>query len=691
MQVKKRDNSIVNFQIEKIKNAIQNAAKSANEQITPQKLGHVVNKIVTSLSMLDKEVLDIEEIQDIVEHILLASTLKQTAREYVIYREQRRQNREFFKQDNMTLVENYLSEADWRVKENSSIIYSIQGLNLHISGEVSKNYWLNRIYPVEVKQAHESGAMHIHDLSMISTYCNGWDLKDLLLEGFTGVPGKTASDPAKHFRTVLLHVVNFLFSLQSCSAGAVAFSNFDTLLAPFIRYDKLTYEEVKQSIQEFIFNMNIATRTGAQSPFTNLTFDLQPPKHLGNEAVIIGGQLKEETYSEFQQEMNWINQSFLEVMAQGDSCGRPFTFPIPTYNITKDFNWDNPELDILWQVTAKYGIPTFSNYVNSQLDPADIRSMCCRLKIRSDILQKRAGGMFGAGSLTGSIGVVTINIPQITYLSKNKEDFFKRLEHLMHLSKVSLEIKRKTIEELADKDFYPYSKFYLRNIKTRFSKYYQNHFSTIGLIGMNEACISMFNKDIGSQEGQDFTKEVLNFMNAKALEFQKETGNFYNIEATPGEGTSHRLARLDYKKYSKQAIVNGAENNWYYTNSTALPTNYTSNPFKALELQDEILAKYTGGSTLHFYLGEALIDPQAIKKFIRKVCENYTLPYFTISPTFSVCQNHGYINGNKEYCPECKEKTEVYSRVVGYIRPVSQWNNGKREEFKDRENFKIEE
>lgn len=580
---------------------------------------------------------------------------------------------------NLNLVDAYLKQLDWKVNENSNMSYSIQGLNNYIASEISKQYWLNRIYPENIKNAHINGDIHIHDLNIISVYCVGWDLKDLLSEGFTGVKGKVESAPAKHFRTALGQIVNFMYTMQGEAAGAQAFSNFDTLLAPFIRYDNLDYKQVKQAIQEFVFNMNVPTRVGFQTPFTNITMDLNVPSYYAEQPVIIGGELQEATYKEFQKEMDMLNKAFFEVMMDGDNSGRVFTFPIPTYNITKDFDWDNENINGLWKMAAKYGIPYFSNFINSDMSPEDARSMCCRLRIDNRELEYRGGGLFGSNPLTGSIGVVTINLPKIAEVSKTKVEFLERLAQKMELAKDSLEIKRKLLENLTDNELYPYTKFYLRDIKARFGVYWKNHFSTIGLIGMNEACLNLFGENIGSLQGKQFAIEVMDYMRAKIVKIQKETGNNYNLEATPGEGTSYRLAKLDKDKYP------------YYTNSTQLPVNYTDDIFEVLDHQDDLQTKYTGGTVVHIYAGERIQSIETMKNLVKKICNNYHLPYFTFSPTFSTCPNHGYVAGEHYTCPECGASCEVYSRVVGYIRPVQQWNKGKKQEFLDRQEFKIGE
>lgn len=583
------------------------------------------------------------------------------------------------KDANIALVDSYLNQLDWKVNENSNMSYSIQGLNNYLASEISKQYWLNKIYPTDIRNAHVNGDIHIHDLNIISVYCVGWDLKDLLTEGFTGARGKVESAPAKHFRTALGQIVNFMYTMQGEAAGAQAFSNFDTLLAPFIRYDNLDYSQVKQAIQEFVFNMNVPTRVGFQTPFTNITMDLTVPSYYADQSVIVGGEYQEATYKEFQKEMDMLNKAFFEVMMAGDNSGRVFTFPIPTYNITKDFDWDNKNIEGLWEMSAKYGIPYFSNFINSDMSPEDARSMCCRLRIDNRELEYRGGGLFGSNPLTGSVGVVTINLPKIAELSKTKAEFMEKLAQRMELAKESLEIKRKLLEDLTDKNLYPYTKFYLRDIKSRFGVYWKNHFSTIGLIGMNEACLNLLDKGIGSVEGKQFALDVMDFMRERIVEFQKETGNNYNLEATPGEGTSYRLAKLDKQKYS------------YYTNSTQLPVNYTDDIFEVLDHQDDLQTKYTGGTVVHIYAGERIQSIETMKNLVKKICNGYKLPYFTFSPTFSTCPNHGYIAGEHFKCPECGADCEVYSRVVGYIRPVQQWNKGKKKEFQDRTEFMIAE
>ncbi|EKD46235.1 MAG: hypothetical protein ACD_68C00078G0002, partial [uncultured bacterium] len=655
----------------------------------------LMNKVLFAMQEEIKEdVPTVEQIQDLVENVLLQSRYKKTAKAYILYRDQHKQIREISNTANIGFMEQYLDETDWQVKENSNMSYSLQGLNNYIASEISKTYWLNKVYPENVRDAHTSGDFHIHDLNLLSVYCVGWDLYDLLMEGFTGAKGKIECKPAKHFSVALGQVVNFFYTLQGEAAGAQAFSNFDTLLAPFIRYDKLTYDEVKQSLQGFMFNINVPTRVGFQTPFTNVTLDLTVPSYYAKQPVIIGGKTQKETYQEFQKEMEMFNKAFLEAMIAGDAKGRVFTFPIPTYNITKKFVWDNEVTGLLWEATAKYGLPYFSNFVNSDMDPEDARSMCCRLRIDNRQLQKRGGGLFGANPLTGSIGVVTINMPRLGHDSKNKKDFYRRLDQLMLVAKESLEVKRKALENFTDHNLYPYTKFYLRKIKERHGNYWKNHFSTIGLLGMNEAVENLLGKNISSQEGKKFTEEVLDYMRNRLLEFQEETGNNYNLEATPAEGTSYRLALLDQKKYPDAIFANGQGKeveNPFYTNSTHLPVNYSNDMFEVLDLQDDIQTKYTGGTVIHFFVGERIDNGESVKSMVKTICQNYHLPYFTFTPSFSVCSNHGYLNGEVPVCDKCGETCEVYSRIVGYLRPVNQWNNGKKAEFGMRKKYQIQE
>ena len=691
--IKKRDGRIVKFDSSKITAAIAKAGKATGEFDKRESKKLTLRVLTLAHEMHLGLQPEVEEIQDIVERVLLDSPFHKTAKSYIIYREQHAQIRNITTMANVDLVKTYIEKLDWKIKENSNMCYSLQGLNNYISSDVTSEYWLNCIYPPEIRLAHKNGDLHIHDLSLLSIYCVGWDLVDLLKQGFKGVEGKVESAPPRHLRSALGQIVNFFYTLQGEAAGAQAISNFDTLLAPFVRNDNLNYKEVKQALQEFIFNINIPTRVGFQTPFTNITMDLYVPSTLKDLPVIIGGCEQRQTYSDFQAEMDILNRAFSEVMMEGDAKGRVFTFPIPTYNITSDFDWDNPNLDMIWKMTGKYGIPYFSNFVNSDLSPEDTRSMCCRLRLDNRELLKRGGGLFGANPLTGSIGVVTINMPRIGYLSDNKKDFFTRLKEMIFLAQESLSIKRKVLEKFTDQNLYPYSKFYLRNIKSGSGLYWKNHFSTIGIIGMNEGCLNFLGKDIGSEDGRKFSLEVMDFIRNTLAKLQEETGDIFNLEATPAEGTSYRLAMLDKKKFPDIICANQNDytkgNDPYYTNSTQLPVNYSDDIFKTLMLQDDLQAKYTGGTVLHVFLGELVSDIEVIKNLIKKITNNFRLPYFTITPTFSVCESHGYLNGKQEICPVCDQETEIYSRVVGYLRPVKQWNNGKQAEFYRRQTFNI--
>lgn len=689
--IKKRDGRTAKFDRKKIEKAIEKAGLETGEFDAAQAV-ELTDKVLGVLETRNQKRLpSVEDIQDIVEDALIDSKFKKTAKAYIIYRDQHKKLREITSNAHVDLIDKYLENLDWKVNENSNMGYSLQGLNNYVSAEITKTYWLDKIYTSKIGQAHKEGDLHIHDLNLLSVYCVGWDLTDLLQEGFTGVAGKVASKPAKHFRSALGQVVNFFYTLQGEAAGAQAFSDFDTLLAPFIRADKLSYEEVKQAIQEFVFNVNVPTRVGFQTPFTNITLDLECPKHMADNPVIIGGEMQDTTYGEYQEEMNMLNKALLEVLSEGDANGRVFTFPIPTVNITKDFNWDNPVIESLWEASAKYGIPYFSNFINSDMDPEDARSMCCRLRIDNRQLEYRGGGLFGSNPMTGSVGVVTINLPRLALKSKNEKEFFKGLAELMDMAKDSLETKRKVLERLTDANLYPYTKFYLRNIKQRFNQYWKNHFSTIGLIGTNEAALNLLGVDIGTEKGKAFAEKTLDFMRDRLVEYQKETGNNYNLEATPAEGTTYRLAQLDKASFPDRAhFANGigAEVKCpFYTNSSHLPVNYTDDLFELMDLQDNLQTKYTGGTVIHFFLGERMDDPQTLKKLVKTICENYKLPYFTFSPSFSICKNHGYIVGEHPECPKCGETTEVYSRVVGFLRPVSQWNKGKQAEFEMREHY----
>ncbi|MEM2971107.1 MAG: ribonucleoside triphosphate reductase [Candidatus Bathyarchaeia archaeon] len=691
--VRKRDGRLEAFDQERITNAIWKAAKAVggkDRELAKKLSDQVVAELVRRFG--EDGVPTVEEIQDVVEKILIENGHARTAKAYILYRKQHQDLRELAALlSSADLVDQYLEVEDWRVRENSNMSYSLQGLNNYLSSTVIAKYWITRIYPPNISEAHFSGDIHIHNLGVLGPYCVGWDIRNLLLSGFGGVPGKIESKPAKHFRTALGQVVNFFYTLQGEAAGAQAFSNFDVYLAPFIYYDGLNQKEVEQALQEFLFNMNVPTRVGFQTPFTNVTLDLAVPEFMRDEPVIIGGEAIDKTYGDMQEEMEIFNMAYAEVMGQGDAKGRVFTFPIPTYNITKDFRWDSPITEKIFEVTAKYGMPYFSNFVNTDMKPEDVRSMCCRLRIDNRELRKRGGGLFGANPLTGSIGVVTINLPRIGYLAKNEDEFFERLQTLMEISKDSLEIKRKALERLTENGLYPYSRRYLGNVKETFGKYWKNHFSTIGLVGMNEAVLNLLGCSIATQEGLEFAVKALNFMREKIADFQEETGNIYNLEATPAEGTSYRLARIDKKKYPDIIVANekylakGVEP--FYTNSSQLPVDFEGDLFEALEHQERLQPLYTGGTVFHIYLGERLYSWKLAAELIRKVTWNTRLPYFTLTPTFSVCPTHGYINGEHKQCPTCGANCEVYSRVVGYLRPVDQWNDGKQAEFAIRKTF----
>jgi len=692
-KVQKRNGEIVDFNQQKITEAVFKAI-TATDQGDGVKSKMVSNKVVEILNRRFKkdEIPQVEQIQDIVEEVLILEGLVETARAYILYREQRRRIREAAKvvDESSEKIDSYLRELDWQVNENANMTFSLQGLNQYVGSYISKKYWLNKIYPKEIREAAANEDFHIHNLEILATYCAGWDLYDFLRRGFGGVSGKLESRPPKHLRTALGQLVNILFTLQGETAGANAVSNFDTLLAPFIRYDGLSYPQVKQAIQEFLYNCMVPTRVGFQTPFLNVTLDIKPPSFLAKQPVIIGGKAQKETYGEFQEEINMFIRAFYEGLMEGDAKGSPFTFPIPTVSITKDFDWNNPSLEPLWEATAKYGVNYFQNFIQSDMSPEDVRSMCCRLRLNNKELYMRGGGLFGSAPLTGSIGVVTINMPRIGYLSKTKPEFLKRLGHLMDLAKESLEIKRKALDNFIEKGLYPYSKFYLDSVKKIRNSYFGNHFSTIGLMGMNEALLNFIGEDIASIRGRKFSLEVLDFMRDKLVDFQKETGYLYNLEATPGEGTSFRQAKTDKEKYP-DIITAGTKEAPYYTNSSQLPVDYTDDVFKALKLQDELQCRYTGGTVLHVFLGEKINDPQMAKSLVKKIFEKFHLPYITLTPTFSICPTHGYLTGEHFTCPKCtiEQPCEVYSRIVGYIRPVRQWHIGKKQEFKERKEFKM--
>jgi anaerobic ribonucleoside-triphosphate reductase len=578
-------------------------------------------------------------------------------------------------------ISEYLHQSDWRVNENANQGYSLGGMILNTSGKITAHYWLNMIYPKSVREAHTQGAMHLHDLGMFSGYCAGWSLRQLLEEGFNGVPGKVESDPPKHFETALGQMVNFLGTLQNEWAGAQAFSSFDTMLAPYAKNDGLSYEQIYQGVQQFVFNLNVPSRWGMQTPFTNITIDWTVPEDLREKQPVIAGKQQPFTYADCQPEMDLINRAFIEVMTRGDRKGRIFTFPIPTYNVTKDFVWDSENAKLLFEMTAKYGIPYFQNFLNSSLQPSDVRSMCCRLQLDLRVLRARGGGLFGSAEMTGSVGVVTINLPRIAYLAKTKEVFFAQLADLMDTAKLSLEIKRRVVQENIDRGLLPYTKRYLPSLR--------NHFSTIGLNGMNEACLNLLGKDIGTEEGTAFAQEVLVFMRDRLVAYQEETGNLYNLEATPAEGVTYRFAKEDHARYPDM-IQAGTPDAPYYTNSTHLPVSYTNDPLFALDHQDSLQTRYTGGTVLHLFLGERVQDWKTCAQFVKNVAESYHLPYFTLTPTFSICPKHGYIAGEVAQCPQCQASCEVWSRIVGYFRPVDQWNKGKKSEYKDRVEYALD-
>jgi ribonucleoside-triphosphate reductase len=684
----KRDGRLAPFRLEKVSEAIFKAARSVGGEDRT-----IANDIAIKVYESAKEQFrgkspTVEQIQDLVEKELVEAGHAKTVKAFILYRQKRSELRDSkaFLAKVEGIINGYILKYDWRVSENSNASYSLSGLQAHVSGAIIAEHALKYIYPKNISDAHRNGDFHIHDLGTgtFAGYCAGWSLAQLLAEGFNGIPGRIAAKPARHFNAALGQIVNFFGTLQNEWAGAQALASFDTYLAPLVRNDGLNYEKVKQCMQEFVFAVNSTSRWGNQVPFTNLTFDWIVPEDMKDKKVICGGKSTEDTYSDYQQEMDMINRAFMEVMTGGDMNGRVFTFPIPTYNITKDFDWDSPNAELLFNMTAKYGTPYFQNFVNSSLSPSDVRSMCCRLQLNLQELRSKTGGLFGSGESTGSVGVVTINIPRLAYLSKDKEELFERLGRLMSLARDSLEIKRKEVTKNMKSGLLPYTKRYLGTLN--------NHFSTIGLVGMNEACLNFVGKNIMSEEGKSFSMEVLDFMRERLVEFQEETNHIYNLEATPAEGTSYRLARIDKKRFP--GIMCAGKNEPYYTNSTQLPVDYTEDIFEALEHQDELQCKYTGGTVLHGFVGEALSSGEVCKKLVRTIARNFKLPYYTITPTFSICPVHGYIKGLHNSCsveiPEkgsCGKPTEIFSRVVGYYRPVQNWNEGKKEEFGDRKNF----
>jgi ribonucleoside-triphosphate reductase len=659
----KRDGSIVPFDRKRIENAIFAAERAAgNGEGRPfaETLSWAVSGLLERKFGGNGHLPHVEDIQDMVEEVLIKSGQPQVAKAYILYRQQRAAIRDARQMllDGEKLVDDYLQRADWRVSENSNMNFSLQGLNFYIASSIAARYWLNKVYPIEVQRAHIEGDFHIHDLGMLSTYCCGWDLQDLLTIGFGGVEAKLESKPPRHLRTALGQLVNFFYTLQGESAGAQAVSNFDTLLAPFVRYDGLDYRGVKQAMQEFVFNINVPTRVGFQTPFTNLTLDLTPSPVLRDQPVVVGGELKDEVYGDFQHEMDQLNRAFAEVMLEGDAKGRVFTFPIPTYNVSKDFDWENPVLESVWRMTAKYGIPYFANFVNSDMQPEDARSMCCRLRLDNRELRKRGGGLFGANPLTGSIGVVTINMARLGYLAQDESEFFDRLDRLMDVARTSLEVKRKILEQLTDMGLYPYSRHYLRPVKQSQGAYWANHFSTIGLNGMNEACLNFLEVSIAHPDGKAFAVRVLEHMRERLSACQEETGHLFNLEATPAEGASYRLAKADRKKHPGIATA-GTADVPYYTNSTHLPVGYTPDMFEALRHQDDLQVLYTGGTVLHGFIGEQIDDWKQARRLVRRIAENFRLPYYTLTPTFSICPVHGYIAGEHKYCPYEHSKQDI--------------------------------
>ena len=697
-RIRKRDGTVVDCDGRKITTAILKAAKAVGakiqkpEEITASVLRTAFQKNGIPTSAEAKAEVGVEQIQDLVEYALMGQGYPDVAKAYILYREQRRKAREgrILIDATTKMFTDYLHDKDWQIKENANTRKSINGMNNYIRESFTKQYWLHEIYPQEIRQAHINGDFHIHDLGFFGPYCCGWDLYQLAVMGFGGVPGKVTSKPAKHLRSFLGQIVNATFSTQGESAGAQAWSSIDTYCAPFIRADALTYAQVKQALQEFVFNLNVPTRVGFQSPFSNLSFDLKVPSTLTAKNAIVVGLPLDTCYGDYQKEMDLFNLAFCEVMIEGDASGRVFTFPIPTYNITKEFAWDGPVFDSIMTMTAKYGIPYFSNYINSDLSPEDALSMCCRLRLDTSELRKRGGGLFGSNPLTGSIGVVTLNLPRLAHQSLDRNDFFERLAALARLAMESLEIKRKVIERETERGMYPFSARWLYDIRQREGAFWANHFSTIGLVGMHEACLNLKGLETGieTEAGKTFAVSVLSTLRELVSEFQKETGHYYNLEATPAEGTSHRLAKLDVEQYP--SIRTSGIGVPYYTNSTQLPVDFSDDIFQTLDLQDELQSLYTGGTVLHLYLGERIEDRSVAKKLIKTVFSRYRLPYLSITPTFSTCEDHGYLTGEVSRCPVCGKETEVWTRVVGYLRPVRDFHEGKREEHRQRRTFTLQ-
>ncbi len=685
LRVRKRDNSIVDFDIKKIEAAMQGAFDQEHIVITPDVLELLALRVTADFSKkVVDQIISVEDIQDSVETVLIQAQYVDVARSYMDYRNKHAQMRDIKKTelDYASVVDGYLRLNDWRVKENSTVTYSVGGLILSNSGAVTANYWLSQVYDKEIADAHRNADIHIHDLSMLTGYCAGWSLKQLIQQGLGGVVGKITSTPARHLMTLCNQMVNFLGIMQNEWAGAQAFSSFDTYLAPFVKADNLDYKQVKQCIQSFIYGVNTPSRWGTQAPFTNVTLDWTVPDDMANLPALVGGHEMDFTYGDCKKEMAMINKAFIEVMIEGDANGRGFQYPIPTYSITRDFDWSDTENNrLLFTMTAKYGTPYFSNYINSDMKPSDVRSMCCRLRLDLRELRKKSGGFFGSGESTGSIGVVTINMPRIAYLATDKADFYARLDHMMDIAARSLDIKRKTVTTLLDAGLYPYTKHYLGT--------FRNHFSTIGLVGMNEACLNArwIKEDLTHKEAQDFTTDVLNHMRTRLSDYQEKYGDLFNLEATPAESTSYRLAKHDRERYP-DIITAGKEGEVpYYTNSSHLPVGFTSDIFSALDIEDKFQTLYTSGTVFHAFLGQRLPNWESCMKLVRKIAENYKLPYYTMSPTYSICEDHGYLNGEVWKCPICGKETEVYSRITGYYRPVKNWNAGKSQEFKDRKTY----
>ena len=683
-KVRKRDGKIVLFDIERITDAITRAFEAENKNYDKNVIDFIALKVTAEFEDKIKDnIVNVEDIQDAVEATLIKAGYAEVAKAYILYRRlhDKMRNMKSTVLDYKEVVNSYVNVTDWRVKENSTVTYSVGGLILSNSGAITANYWLSEVYDDEIADAHRNCDIHIHDLSMLTGYCAGWSLKQLIKEGLGGVPGKITSSPAKHLSTLCNQMVNFLGIMQNEWAGAQAFSSFDTYLAPFVKIDNLDYSQVKQAIQSFIYGVNTPSRWGTQAPFTNVTLDWVVPNDLAELNCVVGGEEVDFKYKDCQKEMDMVNKAFIEIMIEGDANGRGFQYPIPTYSITRDFNWDETENNkLLFEMTAKYGTPYFSNYVNSDMEPSDVRSMCCRLRLDLRELRKKSGGFFGSGESTGSIGVVTINMPRIAYTSKDEKEFYEKLEHMMDISARSLKVKRNVVTKLLDEGLYPYTKRYLGT--------FANHFSTIGLVGMNEACLNAnwLKCDLTSEEGQKFTRDVLNFMREKLSDYQEEYGDLYNLEATPAESTTYRFAKHDKEKYP-DIITASDDDTPYYTNSSHLPVGYTEDIFSALDIQDELQTLYTSGTVFHAFLGERLNDWKSAANLVRKIAENYRLPYYTLSPTYSICKNHGYISGEVYKCPKCGEETEVYSRITGYYRPVKNWNNGKAKEFKMRKTY----